>query len=68
MGLNPDDYTDNLEQGVLDAAQQFVDYINNAEYRIDATVINSDSVTELDQNAEEAAKQDSAWAKDGEKY
>ena len=68
MGLNPDDYTDNLEQGVLDAAQQFVDYINNAEYRIDATVINSDSVTELDRNAEEAAKQDSAWNKDGEKY
>lgn len=68
MGLNPDDYTDNLEQGVLDAAQQFVDYINNAEYRIDATVINSDSVAELDRNAEEAAKQDSAWNKDGEKY
>lgn len=68
MGLNPDDYTDNLEQGVLDAAQKFVDYINNAEYRIDATVINSGSITELDQNAEEAAKQDSAWAKDGEKY
>lgn len=68
MGLDPDDYTDNLEQGVLDAAQQFVDYINNAEYRIDATVINSGSITELDQNAEEAAKQDSAWAKDGEKY
>ena len=68
MGLDPDDYTDNLEQGVLDAAQQFVDYINNAEYRIDTTVINSGSITELDQNAEEAAKQDSAWAKDGEKY
>lgn len=68
MGLNPDDYTDNLEQGVLDAAQKFVDYINNAEYRIDTTVINSDSIAELDQNAEEAAKQDSAWAKDGEKY
>lgn len=68
MGLNPDDYTDNFEQGVLDAAQKFVDYINNAEYRIDATVINSGSITELDQNAEEAAKQDSAWAKDGEKY
>lgn len=68
MGLNPDDYTDNLEQGVLDAAQKFVDYINNAEYRIDTTVINSGSIAELDQNAEEAAKQDSAWAKDGEKY
>ncbi len=68
MGLNPDDYVGNLEQGVLDAAQKFVDYINNAEYRIDATVINSGSITELDQNAEEAAKQDSAWAKDGEKY
>lgn len=68
MGLNPDDYVGNLEQGVLDAAQKFVDYINNAEYRIDATVINSDSVTELDRNAEEAAKQDSAWNKDGEKY
>lgn len=68
MGLDPDDYTDNLEQGVLDAAQQFVDYINNAEYRIDTTVINSDSVAELDRNAEEAAKQDSAWNKDGEKY
>lgn len=68
MGLNPDDYTDNLEQGVLDAAQKFVDYINNAEYRIDTIVINSDSIAELDQNAEEAAKQDSAWAKDGEKY
>lgn len=68
MGLNPDDYTDNLEQGVLNAAQKFVDYINNAEYRIDTTVINSDSIAELDQNAEEAAKQDSAWAKDGEKY
>lgn len=68
MGLNPDDYTDNLEQGVLDAAQKFVDYINNAEYRIDTTVTNSDSIAELDQNAEEAAKQDSAWGKDGEKY
>lgn len=68
MGLNPDDYVGNLEQGVLDAAQKFVDYINNAEYRTDATVINSGSITELDQNAEEAAKQDSAWAKDGEKY
>ena len=68
MGLNPDDYTDNLEQGVLDAAQQFVDYINNAEYRIDTTVNNSGSMAELDRNAEEAAKQDSTWNKDGEKY
>ena len=68
MGLNPDDYTDNLEQGVLDAAQKFVDYINNAEYRIDATVNNSGSMAEFDQNAEKASEQDSEWAKDGKKY
>lgn len=68
MGLNPDDYTDNLEQGVLDAAQKFVDYINNAEYRIDTTVNNSGSMAEFDQNAEKASEQDSEWAKDGKKY
>lgn len=68
MGLDPDDYTDNLEQGVLDAAQQFVDYINNAEYRIDTTVNNSGSMAEFDQNAEKASEQDSEWAKDGKKY
>ena len=68
MGLNPNDYTDNLEQGVLDAAQKFVDYINNAEYRIDTTVNNSGSMAEFDQNAEKASEQDSEWAKDGKKY
>ena len=68
MGLNPDDYVDNLEQGVLDAAQKFVDYINNAEYRIDTTVNNSGSMAEFDQNAEKASEQDSEWAKDGKKY
>lgn len=68
MGLNPDDYTDNLEQGVLDAAQKFVDYINNAEYKIDTTVNNSGSMAEFDQNAEKASEQDSEWAKDGKKY
>lgn len=68
MGLNPDDYTDNLEQGVLDAAQKFVDYINNAEYRIDTTINNSGSMAEFDQNAEKASEQDSEWAKDGKKY
>lgn len=68
MGLNPDDYTDNFEQGVLDAAQKFVNYINNAEYRIDTTVMNSGSMAEFDQNAEKASEQDSEWAKDGKKY
>ena len=68
MGLNPDDYVDNLEQGVLDAAQKFVDYINNAEYRIDTTVNNSGSMAEFDQNAEKASEQDSEWAKGGKKY
>lgn len=68
MGLNPDDYVDNLEQGVLDAAQKFVDYINNAEYRIDTTVNNSGSMAEFDQNAGKASEQDSEWAKDGKKY
>ena len=68
MGLNPDDYVDNFEQGVLDAAQKFVDYINNAEYRIDTTVNNSGSMAEFDQNAEKASEQDSEWAKGGKKY
>lgn len=54
MGLDPDDYTDNLEQGVLDAAQKFVDLINGAEYRIDATILGSNNMLDLDKNAKAA--------------
>lgn len=53
MGLNPNDF-DNLNDGLREAAEKFIQMINTADYEIKIGVYNSKSVTDLINNAQKA--------------
>lgn len=62
MGLNPNDF-DNLNDGLREAADKFIQMINGAEYEIKISVYNSKSITDLINNAQKAG-----WDNTSEDY
>ena len=62
MGLNPNDF-DNLNDGLREAANKFIQMINGAEYEIKISVYNSKSITDLINNAQKAG-----WDNTSEDY
>lgn len=63
MGLDPNDYLDDLDQGVIKLAEKFIQYINDADYVVDVTVKNASSMSELEDLANEAG-----WNKTDKEY
>lgn len=63
MDINPEELTGTLEEKVLTIASKFVSYINDAEYRINVTIQNASSMTELENLAIKAG-----WSKTDKKY
>lgn len=53
-GLNVEEYNDKLDEGVVEAAKHYQELINNGNYRIDVTVLNSDNMLDLNKNAKAA--------------
>lgn len=53
-GLNVEEYKDKLDEGVVEAAKHYQELINNGDYQIDVTVLNSDSMLDLNKNAKAA--------------
>lgn len=53
-GLNVEEYNDKLDEGVVEAAKHYQELINNGNYQIDVTVLNSDNMLDLNKNAKAA--------------
>lgn len=53
-GLNVEEYKDKLDEGVVEAAKHYQELINNGDYQIDVTVLNSDNMLDLNKNAKAA--------------
>lgn len=53
-GLNVEEYNDKLDEGVVEAAKHYQELINNGNYQIDITVLNSDNMLDLNKNAKAA--------------
>ena len=53
-GLNVEEYKNKLDEGVVEAAKHYQELINNGDYQIDVTVLNSDNMLDLNKNAKAA--------------
>jgi len=53
-GLNVEEYKNKLDEGVVEAAKHYQELINNGDYQIDVTVLNSDNILDLNKNAKAA--------------
>ena len=53
-GLNVEEYKNKLDEGVVEAAKHYQELIDNGDYQIDVTVLNSDNMLDLNKNAKAA--------------